>query len=528
MNSKNPLDQISNLDRRSFLKTTTAFGVVALAAGYISPSQSAGFASVDEWIAHEAIPFADADFGAASDRMMSILGDAVSVLGFGEPLHGGDEFLTLRNRFFQRLVEAHGFSAITLEITDMRARLVNDYVAGRGPAIYEEIQDSAFSYGSGLYAANRELVEWMKQYNADPAHPVKLSLYGTLPSEQGETTESPRRALQLVLAYLQSVDAPDFEQPSQVIAPLVGADADWEGPAAVLQKELMARLMSGADAQSDRPAPTPEQAFGISPRAQALRLAVENLAFEMQMRRPELVAKSDRGFFNSALHNLAVARNLLALHAALARGESLGTLVSMRDAMAAEHLVYVAEREEGRVLVYLHSSHLRRTKTKLPWYEFWPTGAQLDQLFGARFAVIGGALGTSEANFVGEPEAGSLEALLLARQADCFLPVWRGQGLPEGELAALPVRTGSAPGPRANKGGSALGTRSAFPWGRAACRGPCSASLETRLHQRSCDCRCRLAGCRRAVAATHSPRSPPGSQERCRRPMPHDPIGAKG
>ena len=50
--------------------------------------------------------------------MMESLGEQVSLLGFGEALHGGDEFLTLRNRFFQRLVEAHGYSAITIEITD--------------------------------------------------------------------------------------------------------------------------------------------------------------------------------------------------------------------------------------------------------------------------------------------------------------------------------------------------------------------------------------------------------------------------
>ena len=75
----------------------------------------------------------------------------VSVLGLGEPLHGGDEFLTLRNRFFQRLVEAHGFSA-TRSSNYTRARLVDAYVAGRGSATYEAIEDNGFSYGSGRYA----------------------------------------------------------------------------------------------------------------------------------------------------------------------------------------------------------------------------------------------------------------------------------------------------------------------------------------------------------------------------------------
>lgn len=411
-------------------------------------SIGSGFASVDEWIAREAIPFSfDRGFDAAVDRMIHALGDQVSLLGIGDALHGGEEYYVLRNRLFQRLVEVHGFSAITLETNDPRARLVDAYVSGSGPTTYAAIEDSGFSYGSGRYAANRELVEWMKHYNSDPKHAVKLHLYGTIPSEQGEATESPRQALEFALDYLGSVDPAASVSHRGLIEPLLGANADWEGPAAAIQKEILAGLMGGTGAKSGHPTAAPDvgQEIGVSPRAVALRLATENLDFEFHMRRPELVANSDRDSFEQALHSLSVARNLLALHAALARRESLDTLVSMRDAMAAEHLVYITDRERarGKVLVHLHSAHLRRTKTKLPWYEFWPTGAHLEQLFGARFAVIGGALGTSEANFIGAPEAGSLEARLLARQSDCFLPTWRARRLPKGELASLPVRTGS-------------------------------------------------------------------------------------
>ncbi|HKD20492.1 MAG TPA: erythromycin esterase family protein [Rhizomicrobium sp.] len=410
--------------------------------------RSAGprLASVDKWIAREAIPFSfDRNFDAAVDRMMQGLGDQVSLLGIGEALHGGEEFFVLRNRLFQRLVEAHGFSAITLETNDPRARLVDAYISGRGPADYEAIEDDGFSYGAGRYAANRELVEWMKRYNSDPAHSVKLNFYGTLPSPQGTPLESPRQALEQALAYLKSVDAAAAARYGAIIEPLLGPNADWEDAAAAIEKEMMARLLGGDSADSLRPgsaAPDPTKEVGLSPEAQTLRLAVENFAFELQMRRPELVAKSNRESFNAAQHDLFVARNLLALHAALARRESLDTLVSMRDAMAAEYLVYIADREQarGKVLVHLHNAHLRRTRTKLPWYEFWPTGAHLEQLFGQRFALIGGALGTSEANFIGAPEPGSLEARLLALKANCFIPARRGKPLAGG---VPPVRTGS-------------------------------------------------------------------------------------
>ena len=135
-------------------------------------------ATLDDWIAREAIPFSvdsPETFNAAVDKMIASPGDAVELLGFGEALHGGEDILILRNRLFQRLVEAHGYSAIAIESSFPRAQIVNEYVAGRGPASYEAVQDTGFSHGFGMLEANRELVEWMRAFNADPSHRVKLS-----------------------------------------------------------------------------------------------------------------------------------------------------------------------------------------------------------------------------------------------------------------------------------------------------------------------------------------------------------------
>ncbi len=59
----------------------------------------------------------------------------------------------------------HGFSAIAIESSFPRAHITDDYIAGRGPQSYEEIQDTGFGQGFGQLEANRELVEWMKEYN---------------------------------------------------------------------------------------------------------------------------------------------------------------------------------------------------------------------------------------------------------------------------------------------------------------------------------------------------------------------------
>ena len=92
-------------------------------------------ATLDDWARREAIPFdmaSDQSFDAAVDQMVAAMGDSVELLGFGEPMHGAAEFLVLRNRLFQRLVEAHGFTAIAVESSFPRARVVNEYVSGSG------------------------------------------------------------------------------------------------------------------------------------------------------------------------------------------------------------------------------------------------------------------------------------------------------------------------------------------------------------------------------------------------------------
>ena len=93
------------------------------------------YATLDDWRARETTPFSvdsPTTFNAAVDKVVASLDNAVELLGFGEALHGGEDILILRNRLFQRLVEAHGYSAIAIESSFPRARVVNEYVSGRG------------------------------------------------------------------------------------------------------------------------------------------------------------------------------------------------------------------------------------------------------------------------------------------------------------------------------------------------------------------------------------------------------------
>ncbi len=393
------------------------------------------YATLDDWIAHEAIPFSlDScpDFNAAVDTVIDSLGEEVSLLGFGEALHGGKELLVLRNQLFQRLVEAHGYSAIAIESSFLRGPIVNEYVLGHSPVSYEAVQETGFSHGFGKFEANRELVEWMRHYNADPAHQRKLQFYGfDSPTDMITESPHPRQTLHVALDYLSSVDEATGREYRNRIDPLLEQDAAWENPAAALD---------------------PTQSIGRSPEATALRIETEELISELHVRRPELVAKSDERRYLEAVHYAVMARQLLNFHATLAQTSEKrqAILLGIRATMMAENLAYIVSREQGRgnVLIFAHNSHLKRGKVQWQWGNetviWWPVGSHLHELFGRRYAVIGSAVGESLAHGIGQPEAGTLEARLTSAPGPVrFIPTHQGQRLPAEEMAALPIRSGS-------------------------------------------------------------------------------------
>jgi erythromycin esterase-like protein len=245
-------------------------------------------------------------------------------------------------------------------------------------------------------------------------------------------TDSPRQLLNFVLDYLASVDNACAEKHHKRIDLLIGKDADWENPAAMMD---------------------PAKSIGLSPAATALRIETENLITELRLRRPELAAKSDRSRYLEAAHYADSARQLLNYHAVLAEtsskpGERLIEGLGLRDVMMADNLEYIVSQAKGKVLAFAHNSHLKCGKAEwqlgphlLIW---WPAGAQLNEIFGSRYAVIGTAVSVSDENGIGQPEAGTLEARLTSTPGPArFIPTHKGQGLQASEIAALPVRSSS-------------------------------------------------------------------------------------
>ena len=399
----------------------------------------AAYATLDDWIARQAIPF-DLDspeqFDAAVDRMIAALGDSVELLGLGEAMHGAEEILVLRNRLFRRLVAAHGYTAIAVESSFPRAHVVNEYVNGRGPAAsYDDLRESGFSHGFGRLEANRELIEWMRRYNAGPSRASKVRFYGFDAPTEMTHTDSPRQLLEFALDYLATADPAGADARRRRIDDLLGDDAAWMNPAAMMD---------------------PSKSIGLSPAAAALRNETEDLITDLLLRRPALATREDDdGRFDQAVQHAKVARQLLTYHAGLARASEnrIAELLGVRDAIIADNLAYMMSRERdragapGRVLAFGHNSHLKRGQARwqlgphaLAW---WPAGAHLAAQLGPRYAVIGSGVGMSDENGIAPPAAGTIEARLTAAPGPArFIRTHLGRRFPASATADLPTRAG--------------------------------------------------------------------------------------
>jgi erythromycin esterase len=100
------------------------------------------------------------------------------------------------------------------------------------------------------------------------------------------------------------------------------------------------------------------------------------------------------------------------------------------------------------LLAFAHNMHLQRGQAR--WQlgphalAYWPAGAQVHEMLGRQYAVIGTWAGVSESLGLAQPEPSTLESLLLATPGPGRLMVThRGAAVPADVVAALPTRSGS-------------------------------------------------------------------------------------
>lgn len=319
-------------------------------------------AAVSQWIRDNAQPVLARDGTASASLLSEIVGDA-KVVSFGEAVHLSQEFLTLRNQLFVTLVERQGFTAFAMETGFLDGLEVDDYIGGGVSAAAAPVQQT-FSFNDAALEANRQLIEWMRAYNARSCISRKLHFYGLSMSGRGGGDErSANRTLLGVLRYLQSVDASQAQKFRARLEPL-----------------LTATRRRGSDAVS---------------RAEqdALSAALLDVVSMMQRRRVQWQARTSQLAFERAYR---MALNALHVDADRRLTDQVDARrdvpidYDQNDAALAENLLWALAQEGpgGRVFTFAHNAHVRRCPERAE-YNFTAMGEHVAAVLGRGQVVIG-------------------------------------------------------------------------------------------------------------------------------------------
>ncbi|MEE1814170.1 erythromycin esterase family protein [Streptomyces sp. SP18ES09] len=329
--------------------------------------------------------------------LMELLPARPGLLALGEPTHGEDALLDVRNALFRELVEREGYRTIALETDCLRGLTVDDHVTS-GTGSLDDAMEHGLSHDWGASAANRELVRWMRAFNEGRPPADRLRFAGFDGPLEITGAESPRRALTSLHGYLAGrVDADLLPCASGTLAELLGADERWTAPAAMMD---------------------PAVSVGRSAEADRLRVIADDLAALLDARRPHLAAVSPPEEWDRARLYARTALGLLRYHHGMADPSParLSRLVALRDLMMSRNLLALAER--GPTLVYAHNGHLQRRRSAMRMggrlLEWWGAGALVSAELGADYAFVATALGTIRHQGVDEPAPDSVEGLLYA------------------------------------------------------------------------------------------------------------------
>src|SRR5690606_17528897 len=163
--------------------------------------------------------------------VMGLLAARPRLLALGEPTHGEEVLLDLRHDLCRQLVELAGYRTIAIESDCMMGLVVDDYVT-TGTGSLDEVMEAGFSHGFGAFAANRELVRWMRAYNEGRPACEQLRFAGFDGPLEITGAASPRQALTALHTYLTAwVDADLLPCTAKTLDRLLGADDRWTNPA---------------------------------------------------------------------------------------------------------------------------------------------------------------------------------------------------------------------------------------------------------------------------------------------------------
>jgi len=319
-----------------------------------------------------------------------LLPPGTRLLALGEPTHGVEAFLDLRNELFRHLVTEHGYRSIAVESDCLAALDVDAYVdacadagvggAGGEPELAGVVREG-FSHGFGEFAGNRELVRWIREFNLRLGEgEERLRFYGADGPLEMAGAAAPGPSLVRLRDFLAAHLPAELVLPERELRELCGADERWTEPAAAFE---------------------PERSVGRSPEAGQLRLIADELVTLLAAYEPQFAAEADPEEHWRAQLAARTATGLLRYHAAMADTgpDRFNSLMRHRALMMADNLEAITRREarRGPTLVFAHNRHLQREAAHIPLgtheLRWWTTGSLLATRLGESYAFIATTFG---------------------------------------------------------------------------------------------------------------------------------------
>lgn len=291
------------------------------------------------------------------------------ILALGEPTHGRDVLLELRNDLFEGLIEGGDHPTIALESDAIRGLLVDDYITGAGGSL-DDVMTHGFSHGFGESAANRELVRRLREFNSTREPGAQVRFAGFDGPLEMEAAASPRQAIHALRDVVTSVVGEEIGGARDEVDELIGEDDRWTDP----------RIMYD-----------PARSIGRTPEAARLRVLVDDLVALLDANMPALVSHSNGSWYRARMHAIA-AVGLLRYHHAMAdpSAHRMGALLGQRAAIMAANLLMLAER--GPVLAFAHNAHLQRPPSSMTMGDrpvrWWSAGAILSARLGDNYRFL--------------------------------------------------------------------------------------------------------------------------------------------
>jgi erythromycin esterase len=312
------------------------------------------------WLDDAVVPIETLSMGSGFDDLL-VLEQAIGssrVVALGEIVHRAHEPLAFRNRLFEFLVEEMGFRVIAMETGLAESAGLRNFIRG-GDVDLDEIAPEALGWGGHLYRENRELLQWIREYNQDAPAGDFIRFYGfELP---GGTDSYFSRAGQFVergLEYVATVDAESANSLRERIGPLLPFFGDLEYSALEVQER------------------------------DALSAAINDLAAAIEQRRFDLIATSSDEQWAWEYQKVRTVGQLDDFLRLIPAGwkptPEEPWLPNMNEAMTArdfgmwENVQWILGRERSeRVFLFMHNAHLQNALNLRPEGPNWVLGQHL-------------------------------------------------------------------------------------------------------------------------------------------------------